>query len=1274
MISQNHFREWIEGSSVNEAIFRLNVQSLKDYAPFEQLFYSESIKRLNTGRLPSGILKRYSHIELGGWWASGIDPITGEDDLWGCFKPDQPRIDPVKGKYQKYEHPLKATATLFALRVSLPIWEMVSKRYGVPMPDNVVVDVEGQAVGFWAWVVANPEVSIVITEGVKKAAALLSLGFAAIGLPGIWGGYRRYNRKPCLLPQLEVFARDEREFYFAFDQDEKRKTRYANRKALWCTAKLLSDSGCQAHIVQWEPWIKGCDDLVVAKGGNYFVECYSKALSFDDWQADALKELTYKAALRLDSNTKYIGEFSPPPGAKLICLKAPKGSGKTEWLVKICAEAQSIGQKVLVLTHRQQLGRALCRRFGIDYLTELKDSDTKGVFGFGLCFDSLRRNSQARFNPDDWQGCIVILDECEQSIWHLLNARTEVAKYRVEVMRNFQELIQNTLESDEGKVYLSDADLSDLSIDYVRSLTNFPVEPWIAIKEGNPNPWNVTVWESSNELLGALTSHIRIEKGKPLIFVDGQKAKSRWGTQNLEAYLSKLFPDLRILRIDAESIADPNHPAFGCIENLNEVLPLYDLAIASPSIETGVSIDIKGHFTSVWDIAQGVVPVSSVLQRMSRLREAVPRHIFAKGYGFGRIANGSTSPTKLMSSQKTQFQAHIKLLAESEFSVDFERASSFQPQAIRTWVKMAARINFGMVRYQHEILRALVAEGHSIHSGDYLQVLGEDEEATGTDQIKDDLTESRNKIYEEDCLTIAEAANPDEEQYKSLGKKQARTKGELKQLRKGDLSRKYSEELVNSDLVKLDDKGEYPKARLHYYLTNGREFLPARDKQVIERQLESGEGQLFLPDINRALIGGKIKFLEWLDIKGLLAPDGEWSKDSPALLDLKVKALQYKESIKAVLGVSFMEEDSPIAIAQKVLRQCLGLAFSKPIQKGAKGNQVRYYQPVQVPELRQKILEGWLAKDIAAKLAQEAVDQPTNVPLASTNIDDMGVSEGVTVDVTVNSTGNNIYIPDVFTESAVYQSAVYQDGAVEVESGEAVEGARLVELLATIQTAEEFIRAIQGFSSDVVKDAIASQDTQPKRKQLSQWYEQPITSKDNWRVPKQSCGLDGGDFLAVFKASKQKPIAHKPPLTDAQFCLQALERLEAPDHPSIDTQEKMIALFEELEARGEKCSERLPNDFWKRAALAFRCISESFEKPETQSGQRVETENYLKKAVSLLKEAINHGAETIQVVLSRWSLQKRQSTLLELQRESEEIFHQLISVVPQVLIDTKRYW
>jgi molybdopterin-guanine dinucleotide biosynthesis protein len=1100
MLTPEALREWVEGSGVDEAIVRLNVESIGGQAPYERLFYSDQIKRLNAGRLPSGLLKKYSHIEQGGWWVNGIDPLTGEDELWGCFKPDHPRIDATKGKHQKYEHPFKAPATLFALRVPLHSWEMISKRYGVPMPDNVVVDVEGEALGFWDWVIANPRVSIVPAEGAKKAGALLSQGFAAIGLPGIWGGYRKNEGKPCLLPQLEVFAQEGRHFYFAFDQDEKAKTRHANRKALWCTAKLLLEKGCQASIISWEPWIKGCDDLIVAKGREHFIACYEKAISFEDWQAERLSELNYKPALRLDPRTKYMGEFSPPPGAKLIGLKAPKGSGKTELLVRICVDAQNRGQKVIVITHREQLGKALCSRFGIDYVTELKDSDTKGCFGFGLCFDSLRQNSRARFDPEDWHDCIVILDECEQSIWHLLNAKTEVAKHRVQILRNFQQLIQNVVESEDGRIYLSDADLSDLSLDFIRSLASFPVEPWIVVKEGNPTPWNVTVWQDSKEMLGVLESRIRRGE-KPLIFVDGQKVRSMWGTKNLEAYLSKEFPELRILRIDAESVSTPGHAAYDCIDKLNEILSLYDLVIASPSIETGVSIDIKGHFTSVWDFAQGVIPVSSVLQRMARLREPVPRHVWAKSYGLGRIGNGSTSPKRLMAGQDTKFNAHIKQLAESEFVVDFDSASRFQPQSLRTWAKMGCRINLGMVRYQHEIIRALVAEGHTISTGDYLAEMAEDDQMKGTEQVKEELTETRDENYQQYLTAITQAPNPDSDRLKILQEKKAKSISERLEQRKGELSERYDESLVSSELVELDDKGEFPKAQLHYYLMEGQEFLGDREKSRMEKLLEAGENELFIPDANRSMIGGKLAYLKALGIPELFNKNVEWCNDSQTLIDLRDKTERFATSIKDVLGISFNfnlrgrdgkpRPPSPVSIAQKYLRECFDLKFSDPIKRGAKGNQQRFYQPVEVPELRQKILSVWRSRDEkqrAAKLAESKLtSQCDNRGLEVVPFDENNV--------TVGSTGNYIYINSAGYQDAGYQDAAYQNAAyrgeepVEASACQVSSIEALVAALASCKSAEDFAALIEGFSGEAIEDAISLQDTQPKRQQLTKLYE-----------------------------------------------------------------------------------------------------------------------------------------------------------------------------------------
>ena len=70
-----HLQEWLN-SGVDEEIFDLNVRSLSGTLPYEYLLYSPKISRRNDGRLRDRDLKKYQHIELGGWWCSGVDPLN----------------------------------------------------------------------------------------------------------------------------------------------------------------------------------------------------------------------------------------------------------------------------------------------------------------------------------------------------------------------------------------------------------------------------------------------------------------------------------------------------------------------------------------------------------------------------------------------------------------------------------------------------------------------------------------------------------------------------------------------------------------------------------------------------------------------------------------------------------------------------------------------------------------------------------------------------------------------------------------------------------------------------------------------------------------------------------------------------------------------------------------------------------------------------------------------------------------------------------------------
>ena len=92
------------------------------------------------------------------------------------------------GYYDKAGRYIKIDCRPTFLLPTLPMWELISKRYGVAIPDNpVLVGQWGLAIGFWDWVRDN-NIPVKNAEGTKKAGCLMLLGYAAISLNGIWMG------------------------------------------------------------------------------------------------------------------------------------------------------------------------------------------------------------------------------------------------------------------------------------------------------------------------------------------------------------------------------------------------------------------------------------------------------------------------------------------------------------------------------------------------------------------------------------------------------------------------------------------------------------------------------------------------------------------------------------------------------------------------------------------------------------------------------------------------------------------------------------------------------------------------------------------------------------------------------------------------------------------------------------------------------------------------------------------------------------------------------
>lgn len=132
------------------------------------------------------------------------------------------------------------------------IWVKVSLRCGIPITEE---DLQHPG-GFWHWVWQH-NVPVTIVEGVKKAGALLTAGYAAIAISGVKAGYRtpqdEYGTaigKPSLIPDLKYFATQGRLVNICFDQDNKPETVQRVRTAISRMGRLRSQHVVtQANIV-----------------------------------------------------------------------------------------------------------------------------------------------------------------------------------------------------------------------------------------------------------------------------------------------------------------------------------------------------------------------------------------------------------------------------------------------------------------------------------------------------------------------------------------------------------------------------------------------------------------------------------------------------------------------------------------------------------------------------------------------------------------------------------------------------------------------------------------------------------------------------------------------------------------------------------------------------------------------------------------------------------------------------------------------------------------
>jgi len=889
------------------------------------------------------------------------------------------------GYYDKAGQYIKIDCRPTFLLPTLPMWELIAKRYGVAIPDNpVLVGPWGLAIGFWDWVRDN-NIPVKLAEGTKKAGCLLLLGYAAISLNGIWMGrrviYRESDGKNIgerLHEDLLEFDTPGREITFTFDYREGNYFQSVEFKAARATAGCLQNA--IAFIAQLPGPEKGIDDFAAVGGDVDAV--ISAARRIDEIQKQFFlwlgKENKKKAwalthPVAWECNQRYL---SIPYHSGLIGVKSPKGTGKTYDLIKLIAQTHAQGRKVLLLTHRIVLGRAICKAVGIPWIEEMNsdaDRELEGkAMGFGLCVDSLHPLSQAAFDPLAWEGALVIVDEVEQVFWHALDAST-CRENRQAILTTMRTLFKSVL-STGGTIRLQDADLSDYSIDFVREFAErTDIEPWIAVNHWQPSePWQIKFYDTQHVKGGTKDDPSGLLKdsvdrvtngGKIWVSCDSQKAKSKFGSKNLEKYYRSRCPGKKILRIDAETVANPEHPAYQCSEKITELAALYDIVICSPSLATGVSVDLRGHFNAVFGIFQGAISDNEVRQSLARVREPVNRFVWCRQIAVGKIGNGEANYKEVAKSKEKDCRYNLQQLRD--FDLDLDKAHN--PTVLRFWAKYAARINSSIWDFRETVREGLVAEGHIITD------CGDDDRDTAGE-----INALRILNQVEEAVAVAEAIDIDGEEFEKLEQQRSKTDAERHQEEKHRLKEKYKTE-VTPELRQLDQDRWYGKIQLEYLLTHNPDFILMRDRKNIDSQLKNGDGQLCLQDVRQFMC--KVTVHKLLNTLQFCDPTKEWSNKSLEILEFAGKALKFAADIKTFTGIKVSAKkvaENPIGVVNSFLGQ-LGLKFAGLPQRRVGSERVRFYKfggaasanvfdkagnKVKEPEgLRAQIFEAWQKRD-----------------------------------------------------------------------------------------------------------------------------------------------------------------------------------------------------------------------------------------------------------------------------------------------------------------------
>ncbi len=920
----------------------MNVRSLSGNEIYEYLLYAlPQTARRNDGRLRDSYLKQYSHATLGGWWCNGLDPLNNWQPMeWGRFKPDQPRISFEKRKSVKYESPAKTPNRVTYFNVPEHLWEKIALRYNIkrylsPLALRLFDRLHPRL--FWEWVQLHAEIPVIICEGEKKASCLLSLGFVAIALPGIWNGrVGKQDFDERLHPDLIPLAQPGRKFIILFDYESNPKSRWQVFQATIRTGKAIEAAGCSCEVAQLPGPAKGVDDFVVERKENALKQLtaiINDAKTLRDYQRSfRLKKRglnKYKPDVCI--NVKYLTQaIEKLPSSGLVVIWSDMGTGKTE-LMRWWRE-QHPKTRFLNCGHRVNLLKNLANRLQTEMYSALCSGDLAKVEALSITIDSLHKLNTAYLN----YGCVFI-DEACQYLTHLLHSKT-CKSHRAQILEVLEYIVYNA-----ELVVIADAHMEDITIDFFRAMRPKGETPFIYKNEWKNGGRTIYWYEGDNSSAIVADISAALLSGEKIMVVSDSKRFIK----KLEQLLTvQVFEDKsssketsdnrrRIWSIHSENSGSDENVAF--IKDITNAVKSIDALLASPSLATGVDIP-DYHFDAVFGVFHGISQTATeCAQQLHRYRPIVPFHVWvAPRPPFGYR---DTNPTKIKERLLTTNEMTAFLLKIDK--------STGKRGVEKDW---ALDAYCQIMAYRHSSLNNLRTDLH-----DLLEEMGNCFVSVGAqddDMAKQRLLDAGVALDAAYYSAVTNANLITATEYRSRKTKDYLKPEEIYECEKFRLFDSYGME-VTPELVEKDDSG-----RLYSALATLEGILQEPDGTVVDPNTQKQYpapptivAQKDHHDRNNLPLcmdwgNYSARWLAYFNL-GLpailkrLVAGGQVTAKDPDLLRMTAIAIHCAAHVKAILGFTVPSDCKPIWLLGTLLEQ-LGLKLvSRKV--GPRGQQVKYH-------------------------------------------------------------------------------------------------------------------------------------------------------------------------------------------------------------------------------------------------------------------------------------------------------------------------------------------